>query len=64
MDPEVYLKLAVLGAVLIAALVYPIITAIIITGVVAWYIQDITIGDIALVQKLLALTPPGIKTIL
>ena len=63
MEPEIYLKLAVLGAILIAALVYPIMSAIVITGVAAWHLQDIRIGDIALVQKVIDLTPPGIRTI-
>ncbi len=64
MNIEQYLKLAALAAVLVAALVYPIISALVITGVAAWHLQDIKICDIALVEKLIDLTPPGIRTIL
>lgn len=63
MDTEMYLKLAVLAAVLIAALVYSIVSALALTGIAAWHLQAIKIGDIALVQKVVALTPPGIKAI-
>ena len=63
MDTELYLKLAVLGAILIVALVYPIVSALALTAVAAWHIQEFRIGEIALVQKVVDLTPPGIKAI-
>ncbi len=62
MDTEKYLKLAALGAVLIIALMYPIVSALVLTAVAAWHLQDVKIGDVALVQKVVRLTPPGIKT--
>lgn len=61
MDTEIYLKLAVLGAILIVALMYPVVSALALTAVAAWHIQEFRIGEIALVQKVVALTPPGIK---
>jgi hypothetical protein len=63
MDAEHYLKLTVLGAILIVALVYPIVSALALTAVAAWHIQEFRIGEIALVQKVVDLTPPGIKAI-
>ena len=51
MDAEKYLKLAVLAAVLIIALVYPVVSALVLTGVAAWHLQNFKIGDMALVQK-------------
>ena len=61
MDTEKYLKLAALGAILIIALMYPIVSALVLTGLAAWHLQAVKIGDIALVQKVVQLTPPGIK---
>ncbi len=61
MDTERYLKLAVLAAILIIALVHPIVAAFALTAVAAWHIEDFSITDMALVQKLVRLTPPGIK---
>jgi len=61
MDTEKYLKLAVLAAILIIALVYPVVSALVLTGVAAWHLQNFKIGDMALVQKVVQLTPPGIK---
>ena len=61
MDTERYLKLAVLSAVLIIALVHPVVAALVLTGVAAWHLQDFRISDMALVQKVVQLTPPGIK---
>ena len=61
MDTERYLKLAALAAVLIIALVYPVVSALVLTGVAAWHLEDFKIGDMALVQKLVRLTPPAIK---
>ena len=63
MDTEHYLKLAVLGAILIVALIYPIVSALALAAVAAWHIQEFRIGEIALVQKVVDLTPPGIKGI-
>jgi len=51
MDTERYLKLAVLSAVLIIALVHPVVAALVLTGVAAWHLQDFRISDMALVQK-------------
>ena len=64
MDTELYLKLALLGAILIVALLYPVVSALALTAVAAWHIQEFRIGETALVQKVVDLTPPGIKTIL
>jgi len=64
MDTEIYLKLAVLGAILIVALVYPVISALVLTAVAASHIREFKIGELALVQKVVELTPPGIQTIL
>jgi hypothetical protein len=61
MDNEKYLKLAVLAALLIIALVYPVVSALALTGVAAWHLQDFKIGEMALVQKVVRLTPPAIK---
>ena len=61
MDTEKYLKLAVLAAILIIALVYPVVSALVLTGVTAWHLQNFKISDMALVQKVVRLTPPGIK---
>ncbi len=63
MDTEHYLKLAVLGAILVFALVYPIVSALALTAVAAWHIQEFRICEIALVQKVVDLAPPGIKAI-
>ena len=46
MDKEIYLKLIVLGAVLILALLSPIVSALALTGIVAWTIRDKKIGEI------------------
>ena len=61
MNTERYLKLAVLAAVLIIALVHPVVAALVLTGVAAWHLQNFRISDMALVQKVVQLTPPGIK---
>ena len=61
MDTEKYLKLAVLAAILIIALVHPVVSALVLTGVAAWHLQDFRISDMALVQKMARLTPPGVK---
>ncbi len=61
MDTEKFLKLAVLAALLIIALVYPIVSALVLTGVAAWHLQNFKISDMALVQKVAQLTPPGLK---
>jgi hypothetical protein len=63
MDAEIYFKLAVLGTILIVALVYPVVSALALTAVAAWHIQEFRIGEVALVQKVVELTPPGIKAI-
>ena len=61
MDAERYLKLAALAAVLIIALVYPVVSALVLTGVAAWHLEDFKISDMALGQKVVRLTPPAIK---
>ncbi len=63
MDTELYLRLAVLCAILIVTLVYPIVSALALTAVAAWHVQEFRIGEIALVQRVVDLTPPGIKAI-
>ncbi len=62
MDTERYLKLAVLAAILIIALGHPVVAAFALTGVAAWHLEDFRISDMALVQKVVRLTPPAIKT--
>ncbi len=61
MDTERYLKLAALAAVLIIALMYPVVAAFALTGVAAWHLEDFKISDMALVQKVARLTPPQVK---
>jgi hypothetical protein len=61
MDTERYLKLAALAAVLIIALVYPVVSALVLTGIAARHLEDFKISDMALVQKLVRLTPPAVK---
>lgn len=61
MDKEIYLKLIVLGAVLIVALLSPILSALALTGIVGWNIKDKRIGDIAAVKGLIEVAPPSIK---
>ena len=63
MDTELYLKLVVLGAILIVALVHPVVSALALTAVAAWHMQEFRIGETALMQKMVDLTPPGIKAI-
>lgn len=58
---ELYLKLAVLGVVLIVALLSPILSALALTGVVAWTIRDKKIGDIPAVKRLIEIAPPSVK---
>ncbi len=64
MDTERYLKLAVLAAVLIIALLHPVVAAIALTGVAAWHLEDFRISEMALVQKVVRLTPPAIKAMI
>jgi hypothetical protein len=61
MDTERYLKLAALAAILIIALVYPLVSAIALTGVAAWRLEDFKISEMALMQKVVRLTPPAVK---
>ncbi len=61
MDTERYLKLAVLAAILIIALQHPVVAALALTGVAAWHLEDFRISDMALVQKVVRLTPPAVK---
>jgi hypothetical protein len=61
MDKEIYLKLIVLGAVLIVALLSPILSALALTGIVGWNIKDKRIGDIAAVKALIEVSPPSVK---
>ena len=63
MDQELYLKLAVLGAVLIVALLSPILSALALTGIVAWNIRDKKIGDMPAVKGLIEMAPPSVKAI-
>ena len=62
MDKEIYLKLIVLGAVLILALLSPIVSALALTGIVAWTIRDKKIGEIPLIKGLVEIAPPSVKT--
>ena len=61
MNTERYLKLAVLAAILIIALVHPVVAAFALTGVAAWHLEDFKISEMALVQKVVRLTPPAVK---
>jgi hypothetical protein len=61
MDKEIYLKLIVLGAVLIVALLSPTLSALALTGIVGWNIKDKRIGDIAAVRALIEVSPPSVK---
>jgi hypothetical protein len=61
MDKEIYLKLIVLGAVLIVALLSPILSALALTGIVAWTIRDKKISEIPLVKGLVEVAPPSVK---
>ncbi len=60
---EFYVKLAALAVILIIALAYPILSALVVTAAAAIYLDDLSICDIALVQKLIDITPPAIKSI-
>ncbi len=61
MDKEIYLKLIVLGAVLIVALLSPTLSALTLTGIVAWNIRDKKIGEIPAVKGLIEIAPPSVK---
>ncbi len=61
MDKEIYLKLIVLGAVLILALLSPILSALALTGIVGWSIKDRKIGEIPAVKGLIDVAPPSVK---
>ena len=61
MTTERYLKLAALAAILIIALVYPVVAALALTGIAAWFLEDYKISEMAIVQKAVRLTPPAIK---
>ena len=60
MDKDIYLKLIVLGAVLIVALLSPILSALALT-VVGWNIKDKRIADIPAVKRLIEAAPPSVK---
>jgi hypothetical protein len=61
MNTELYLKFAVLGAILIIALLYPVVSALALTAVAALHIEEFQICETALVQKVVDLTPPGFR---
>jgi len=61
MDKDIYLKLIVLGAVLIVALLSPILSALALTGLVGWNIKDKRIADIPAVKRLIEAAPPSVK---
>ncbi len=61
MSTERYLKLAALATILIVALMHPVVAALALTGVAAWRLEDFKISDMALVQKMVRLTPPAVK---
>ena len=61
MSTERYLKLATLAAILIIALVHPVAAAFALTGVAAWHLEDFKISEMALLQKVVRLTPPAVK---
>ena len=64
MTTETFLKLAVLAAILIIALFHPVVSALVLTGVAAWHLQDYKITEMALVQKIVHLTPPAAKAMI
>ncbi len=63
MDQEIYLKLIVLGAVLIAGLLSPVLSALALTGIVAWLIRDKKIGEIPAVKSGLEMALPKVKAL-
>ena len=63
MDQEIYLKIAVLGAVLIVALLSPILSALALTAIVGWAIRDKKIGEVPAVKALIDMAPPSIKAL-
>lgn len=63
MDTERYLKLAALAALLIIALTHPVVAALVLTGVAAWRLESHRISDMAIVEKVVRLTPAPIKQI-
>ncbi len=64
MEKEIYLKLAVLGVVLVVSLLSPILSALALTAIVGWTIRDKTIGEIPAVKALIEVAPPSIKSFL
>ncbi len=63
MDTERFLKLAALAALLIIALTHPVVAALVLTGAAAWRLEKHSISDMAIVQKVVRLTPAPIKEI-
>ncbi len=63
MDQEIYLKLILLGAVLLAALLSPTLSALALTGIVAWTIRDTKIGEIPAVKSFIEMTLPKVKSL-
>ncbi len=61
MDKEIYLKLIVLGAVLVVALLSPMLSALALTAIVGWSIKDKRIGETAAVKGLIDIAPPSVK---
>lgn len=61
MNQELYLKIIVMGAVLVVALLSPTISALAVTAIVGWYIRDKKIGEIPAVKSLLEIAPQNIK---
>ncbi len=61
MNQEIYLKVIVLGAVLVVALLAPMLSALSVTAIVGWYIRDKKIGEIPAVKSLLEVAPQNIK---
>jgi hypothetical protein len=61
MNTERYLKLAALAALLIIALAHPVVAALVLTGVAAWRLERHRISDMAIVEKVVRLTPAPVK---
>ncbi len=62
MNQEIFLKIIILGAVLIVALLSPIFSAVALTAIVGWSIRDRKIAEIPAVKSLLEIAPQNLKT--
>lgn len=61
MNQEIFLKIIIMGAVLIIALLSPMLSALALTAIVGWSIRDKKIGEIPAVKSLLEIAPQNLK---